>query len=202
MKHNKFFSYLAFSISALFSPYVAATIFVVAIIYTYANSIKQFLPWMLTFFSFAIIVPGFYIMWLLEAKKISDIHMADPEERKIPLLVTALSSVVAAIILYFLEAARPVFLISVIYAINSLAIAVITQWWKISVHTAMFSSIATICIVLFGIDFAWLYLILIPLTWSRIYRRRHTIWQTCAGAFLTFILTLVIFWVFGYSLKF
>lgn len=198
MRHIRSLNYLAFGVSAFFSPYVSAAIFIVAIIYNYANSIKQFLPWMLTFFCFAIIIPGFYILWLLEAKKISDIHMANPNERKVPLLITAISSVAAAIVLYFLDAARPVFLISVIYAINSLMIAIITQWWKISVHTGMFASIVTISVVLFGSSFAWLYLILIPLSWSRIYRRRHTIWQTTIGALLTSFLTLVTFWVFGY----
>lgn len=197
MKHNRLLNYLAFGISAIFSPYVSATIFIVAIIYNYTNSINQFLPWMATFFLFAIMIPGFYILWLLEAEKISDIHMANPDERKTPLLVAAVSSVVGAGVLYFLHAATPIFLISVVYAINSLMIAIITQWWKISVHTGMYASIVTIAIIIFGLPFAWLYLILIPLAWSRIYRKRHTIWQTASGAILTSILTLVTFWVFG-----
>lgn len=198
MKKNRALNYLAFGISAFFSPYVAAAVFIVAIIYNYAQSITQFLPWMGAFFFFAIIIPGFYILWLLEAKKISDIHMANPQERKIPLLVAAVSSVIGAIVLYYLDAARPVFVISVVYAINSLLIAIITQWWKISVHTGMFASIVTIMVITFGLPFAWFYLILVPLAWSRIYRKRHTIWQTSAGAILTAALTVVIFWLFGY----
>lgn len=198
MKRNKFLNYIAFGISAIFSPYISAAIFIIAIIYNYAHSLDQFLPWMLTFFCFAILVPGFYILWLLEANRISDVHMSNPEERKIPLLVAAISSLVAAVILYFLDAARPVFLISVIYAINSLAIAAITQWWKISVHTGMFASIVTIIVVIFGLPYLWLYALLIPLAWSRIYRKKHTIWQTMAGAVITSALTLLIFIIFGY----
>ena len=191
-------NYLAFGISAIFSPYVSAAIFIILIVYKYSMDLNQFFPWMLAFFIFAIVIPGFYILWLLEARKISDIHMANPEERKTPLLIAAVSSVFGAIVLFFLHAAKQVFMISIIYALNSAAIAVITQRWKISVHTGMFASIATIVVVIFGLQFWWLYLILLPLAWSRIYRKRHTIWQTTIGAAMTTVLTLMVLFMFGY----
>lgn len=197
-KWHKFFDYLAFGISAVLSPYVAAAIFITIVIYKYAQDLNQFLPWMLTFFLFAIIIPGFYILWLLETKKIQDIHMAKLSERKIPFLIGAISAIIGAILLYYLPAARPVFIISVIYAINSIVIALITQFWKISVHTGTFASIATIAVIIFDVGYWWLYLFLIPLAWARIFRRRHTIWQTVAGAVLVSILTLISFWFFGY----
>lgn len=197
-KWHKFFNYIAFAISSVLSPYAAAAVFIVIVVYNYAQDLNQFLPWMLTFFAFSIIVPGFYILWLLEAHRIEDIHMANLNERKIPFLVGAVSAVVGAIILYFLDAARPVFVISVIYAVNSVVISIITQFWKVSVHTGMFASIATISVVIFGIQFWWLYLLLIPLAWSRVFRRRHTIWQTVAGAMVVSLLTLSTFWAFGY----
>jgi membrane-associated phospholipid phosphatase len=190
--------YVAFAISSFFSPYVTAAIFIILIVYTYAHDLNQFFPWMLTFFIFAIVVPGFYILWLLEAKKISDIHMADASTRKTPLIVAAVSSVIGTVILYYLHAARPVFVISVIYAVNSVVLAAITQKWKISMHTGMFASIATITVVIFGLNFWWLYLTLLPLAWSRIYRKRHTILQTIFGALVTAILTLIIFHIFHY----
>lgn len=197
-KWQQFFNYVAFSISAILSPYIAAAIFITIVVYRYAQNLNQFLPWMLTFFLFAIIVPGFYILWLLETKKIQDIHMAKLSERKIPFLVGAISAIIGAILLYYLDAARPVFIISVIYAVNSTVLALITQSWKISVHTGTFASIATVAVVVFGVGYWWLYLCLIPLAWARIFRRRHTIWQTVVGAILVTFLTLGTFWFFGY----
>lgn len=197
-KWHKFLNYIAFGISAVLSPYAAAAVFIMIVVYSYAKDLNQFLPWMLTFFLFAIIVPGFYILWLLETKKIQDVHMARLEDRKLPFVVAAISSIIGAILLYFLHAARPVFVIAVIYAVNTLVIGFITQWWKISVHTGMFASIATISVIIFGTQFWWLYLLLIPLIWARVYRKRHTIWQAVAGALLVSFLTLATFWVFGY----
>lgn len=190
--------YVAFGISAIFSPYVAATFFIILVVYNYAQDLNQFLPWMLTFFLFTIVLPGFYILWLMEAKKITDIHMSNANDRKNPVIVAAIFSVLGAVILFSLHAARPVVVISVIYALNSVVIAIVTQWWKISIHTGMFASIATIATIIFGLRFWWLYLLLIPLAWSRIYRKKHTIWQTIMGAAATSLITLLTFWVFGY----
>lgn len=189
---------LAFVISALFSPYITAFVFIAFISYHYSRNLSQFLPWMLTFSFFGILVPGFYVLWLLEARKIHDLHIFELKDRKIPFLVAGISSAIGAFLLFVLHAARPVIVIGVAYAVNVIGIALITLLWKVSIHTALFSAIATIAVILFGSHFWWLYLILIPLAWSRIHRRRHTIWQAVAGSLIAFVLTAATFWLFGY----
>jgi len=197
-QEQKFWRYLAFGISALFSPYVATAIFIVLVVYNYSTDLNQFLPWMMTFFAFAIVLPGAYVLWLMESHKVDDIHLGDLRDRRIPFLVAAISSLAGTIVLAMLNAVHPVFVISMIYTINSIAIAIISQYWKISVHTGTFASIATVTVIIFGWSFWWLYLFLIPLAWSRIHRKRHTIWQTLAGAAVTSILTLVTFEILRY----
>lgn len=196
--YQKFIDYLAFAISAIFSPYVTALVFMVIISYTYARNLGQFLPWMTTFLLFAIIIPGFYVLWLLETRQIHDLHISDKNERKTPFLIAGASAIAGALLLYILNAAKPVTVIGVAYAINVAGIAVLTQVWKVSIHTALFSAISTISIILFGTKFWWLYLLLIPLAWSRIHRKRHTIWQVIAGSLIAFVLTAATFWFFGY----
>lgn len=193
-----FSDYLAFGISAIFSPYITAAVFIVIVIYSYSQSLSEFLPWVATFLFFAIIIPGMYLLWLLESKKIADIHLADRKERKWPFLLGGISAFVGAAILILLGAARPIIVIGVTYAINAMVVALITLFWKISIHTALYSAVATITVIVFGSSFWWLYLILIPLSWSRIHRHRHTVLQATAGALLAFVLTAAVFWAFGY----
>ncbi|OGD57171.1 hypothetical protein A2V71_01985 [Candidatus Berkelbacteria bacterium RBG_13_40_8] len=195
---KKFTDYLAFAISALFSPYVTAAVFIIIVTYAYAQNLSQFLPWMITFLAFAVIIPGIYTLWLMETGKIADIHMSGLKERKIPFLIAGILAIIGALILIILDAAKPVIVMGVTYAINALAVALVTQVWKISVHTALFSAISTIAVIIFGPFYWWLYLILIPLSWSRIHRHRHTIAQVVAGALLAFVLTTATFFVFGY----
>ena len=198
MKVKKFEDYIAFIISAILSPYISATAFIIIVTYAYSQNLTQFLPWMGTFFLFAILIPAIYVLWQLEIGKIADIHITDQHERKIPFLVAGLSSVIGMIILVALQAAKPVIVIAVAYAVNALAVAIVTQFWKISIHTALFSSVCTVAIILFGWQFAWLYLLLVPLAWSRVHRHRHTLLQVVAGAVLAFVLTTATFWGFGY----
>lgn len=193
-----FLKYLAFAISAILSPYLVALVFIVIIVYHYSNSFHEFFPWMVTFFVSAILVPGLYVLWLLESKKIKDIHIANPKDRKIPFVLAGVSAIIGTIILGVLDASRQVFLISVIYAVNTILIALVTLTWKISVHMIILSLVSTISVVLFGWQFLWLYLLLIPLGWSRIYRKRHTFWQVLAGGVSAAVLTIIIFWAFGY----
>ena len=197
-KIKTFSDYIAFGVSAVFSPYITATVFIVLITYFYAQSLSQFLPWVLTFLFFAVIVPGMYLLWLIEIKKITDIHIAERKDRKWPFLVGGISALIGAMVLICLGAAKPVQVIGVTYAVNALAVAFVTLFWKISIHTALFSAVATISVIIFGPFYFWLYLLLIPLIWSRIHRGRHTILQTLAGALMAFVLTAATFWIFGY----
>jgi membrane-associated phospholipid phosphatase len=190
--------YLAFIISAILSPYITALVFIVIITYKYSQNLGQFLPWMSIAFVFAVIIPGFYILWLLESKAINDIHISNLKDRKRPFLITGISSLIGAIILDLVHAARPVVVMAYAYAANAVVISAITQFWKVSVHTALFSAVSTIALILFGLKFWWLYLLLIPLAWSRIHRKRHSILQVVGGTLLAFVLTCAVFWGFGY----
>ena len=189
---------LAFFISAICSPYITALVFIIIITYKYSNNLSQFLPWMITFLLFGIVIPGLYVLWLIEIKKIKDIHIADQNDRKTPFLIAGISAVVGTIILIYLNAARQVVVMAVTYSANALLVALITQYWKISIHMALFASVATVAVILFGPTYALLYLILIPLAWSRIHRKRHTLLQAVAGALIAFVLTAAVFWLFGY----
>ena len=87
---------------------------------------------------------------------------------------------------------------AVTFSVNALIMAIITQYWKISVHMAVLSSVATGATILYGTNFAWIFLVLLPLGWARIHRKRHTFWQVVAGSLLSFILTGAVFMVMGY----
>jgi len=189
---------MAFLISAIFSPYVTATVFIVLASYKYAANMGEFLPWILIFLFFATILPGLYIFWLRETGKIKDIHMADRSERKWPFMLAGISSAFGALLLYEVGTAHTIVALAVTYAVIAVLVAIITLFWKISVHTAMFASVVTVAAIIFGPVYAWFYLILIPLAWSRIFRKRHTIWQTTAGAVMAVVVTVLVFWAFGY----
>lgn len=196
--HRTIWDYLAFGVSAIFSPYITAAIFILIITYVYAKNLQQFLPWMGIAFLFAIVIPGGYVLWLIEKKDIHDIHLSRHDQRKIPFLLAGISATLGAIALALIGAAKPVIVMGVVYAVNAVAVGLLTLVWKVSIHTALYSAIVTVIVVLFNIQYAWLYLILVPLAWSRIYRHRHSLNQVIGGAIIAFVLTSIVFWLFGY----
>jgi len=195
---KKIWNMIAFGISAFLSPYITAAIFIMIIVYQNTKNLSQFLPWMGIAFFFAIMIPGGYILWKLEKKEIADIHLSDHTERKIPFMITAISATAGALVLFLIGAAKPVVVMMVAFAMNAITVALITLFWKVSIHTALYSSVITVLVILYGAKFAWLYLLLIPLAWSRIYRHRHSLQQVIGGAIIAFVSTSLVFWIFGY----
>lgn len=68
---------------------------------------------------------------------------------------------------------------------------IITNFWRISIH----SGVATIFIImifyLFGFNKTWPIILILPLVfWSRIYLSRHTFWQLISG----FLAALLVIW--------
>ncbi|MEK7142818.1 MAG: hypothetical protein AAB785_01280 [Patescibacteria group bacterium] len=198
MNLKKFYDYLAFGISVLFSPYITAAIFILVIIYRYATNLSEFLPWLGIAFFFGLIIPGGNVLWLLEKKVLNDIHLSNHKQRKIPFIVTGISATIGAIALSLVGAAKQVVVMGTVYAVNTVMVALLTLFWKVSVHTALLSAIVTVMTILFGIQYGWFYLLLIPLAWSRIYRHRHTLNQVVGGALIAFVLTALVFWLFDY----
>jgi len=195
---RKIWDYFAFGISAIFSPYTTAAVFILIINYIYAKNLQQFLPWLGIAFLFDIFIPGGYVLWLIEKKHLHDVHLSLHRDRKIPFLVAGISAVLGAISLALVGAAKPVVVMGVVYAVNAVAVSILTLKWKVSIHTALFSSVVTVVVILFGVQYAWFYLILIPLAWSRIYRQRHTLNQVIGGGMFAFVSTSIVFWLYGY----
>lgn len=198
---HKLVDYLAFAISAISSPYIVAAIFSAIIFYTFARNLTEFLPWMLTFSFFAILIPGSFFVWQLETHQISDLHVANQNERKIPFLIGGISASIGTILLQFLGASHQVIVIGAVYSLNALILSIITQFWKISIHTSMYVAVVTMAMILFDFRYWWLIFFTIPIAWSRIHRHKHSVWQTLAGSIVAFLLTAFAFWIFGYDFK-
>jgi cytochrome c biogenesis protein CcdA len=198
MKKRLAIDYFALGISFILSPYLVALIFIVTISYVFSENLAQFLPWAMILVFFSLLVPVAYILYLVEAKKVSNWHLSRHAERRLPFMVGTISALIGTLALFVLHAAKPLMVFGLTFSFNALLITIITFFWKISLHTALFSSLVTISAILFGWHFLFLLFLLIPLGWSRYHRQRHTIAQVIAGAVVSFGATLLIFYLFGY----
>lgn len=78
----------------------------------------------------------------------------------------------------------------------ALALA-ITWYWKISMHASMATFFIVMLIAIYGWK-VWPIILFLPLVfWSRIYLKRHTIWQLLAGSILALIVSVGTFLLYG-----
>jgi membrane-associated phospholipid phosphatase len=135
-------------------------------------------------FFWSIFLPTGYVIVQYIRGGISDLHMNKREERFWPMIFSVLGAAVGWLILFIQDAPLTLLVVMTTHVLLSIAMLVITSWWKISMHSASIGTLA-VFVMLFTGRAALPALLLVPLVgWARVYLRRHTTAQTIAGAFL------------------
>jgi len=150
------------------------------------------------YISFVCIIPTLYIAWMLYRGHIADIHLPDQKDRLRPFLFTIASTTVVLLILAAISSTptMPIFALGTL--IQIIFMTIITQLWKISIHTMAVSSGVVTIGVFFGLLPALLLSPLIPLVGAaRLKLHRHSPAQVVIGALLGMITVLLLALSFG-----
>ncbi len=115
----------------------------------------------------------------------------DRKQRSFPLFVAAIALFTGFLSLSVTHAPNLIQGLMWCYATETLIVAIISYWWKISIHTAsMACSLIALTEQLGAIVFPF-YLLLVLVGEARIVLRRHTLAQVIAGALLGIVLTAI-----------
>lgn len=192
IKHKKSSEILAFLLSLIFSPFAIISYFLFGLVYLNMEKIKDYFPSIIVALVFVAIIPALYLAWELRERKVKDFHLAKREDRIVPFTVGVISGFVGLGILYFMHAPMTLMVVLTVFLVNSLVLTIVTYWWKISFHSSIFVVTLVMAVIFFGHVWLWLFLLWIPVVWSRIYRKRHTIPQVMLGAVIAIFLTFII----------
>ena len=168
----------------------------VLVSHVYSTSTLHF--WELSFAGllFYAIAPVVGVFYLYLSGRISDFDMSDRLERSRAFLIFVCIDLVAALVLTLVHAAVQLLAIAWGLFTATVAIMIITRWWKISTHAFGVTGPFAVMYVLFGLA-PLPYVIIVPLVWwARVYLRVHTLAQVLAGAVLAVASTLVVFRLF------
>ncbi|BEP13863.1 phosphatase PAP2 family protein [Acidothermaceae bacterium B102] len=138
-------------------------------------------------------LPMAYVIKGVRDGRWDDHHVADREQRALPLLVALTSVVVGAVLLAVVHAPRDLVAL-VLTVVPELVIAIaVSHWWKISIHAAVVAGLLGILMVLFGPG----WLLALPLValvgWSRMVLKAHTWPQVWVGAALGWAVAVAAF---------
>lgn len=169
-------------VSHLLSPPVVWAALVCAIAFRDANSEGQALLWASAYGVLVCLLPGLYVLWLVQRGAVTDVHLNRRQERPRVLLISAGCAGIAWWMLRWLGAPPGIPLVAVI----TLAMLAITMFislvWQISLHATSISAAVVAIGAFFGIMPALLVLPLALLVAAaRLHLKRHTPAEILAG---------------------
>jgi membrane-associated phospholipid phosphatase len=144
---------------------------------------------------FVCVLPLFVLLMLVKLGKVTDHHVSNRKQRA-PVLLMALASVVAGlVVLQTAGAPRSVMVMVLAIVAGIIVLAAVSPFWKISGHAAAVSSAAVISVLMLGP--AWLpLLLLVPAVgWSRVVLRAHTLAQVVAGSLFGGLVMAGLWWL-------
>jgi membrane-associated phospholipid phosphatase len=126
--------------------------------------------------------PIIFVAHRLRTGQISDLHMNTTQERRLPYLVSVAGSISAILLVIIFNGPTLLLCLSVFSAIELGLMAIINDFWKISIHAASIAAASVIVGLVYGPAYGLLLVPLVALvSWVRLYLRRHTLSQVTAG---------------------
>jgi len=181
-KRNK--KKLAIIVSTILHPIVMTVIIAFAISIRFELSIQVFLA----VFSVPFLMISTYIVFSVFIFKINDIEFTDVKKRPPLLIVSNIGLLIALGVSNILSPQLSSVLNRML--IIFICIAIISFYWKISLHSTFFTMTIVLLSIYFDLDYL-IFLILTPsLYWSRTYLYKHKINQLMAGSIISLLLLL------------
>jgi membrane-associated phospholipid phosphatase len=180
---------VAEAISAILNaPIVACYAF--AILILFENLPSPLLLFIVSFF-FGSLLPFATILYMAKTGVISDIYASERQTRTKPFIGALASYLTGIMVLVLFRAPQILVALMACYFVNSLAMMIISQVWKISIHASGVTGPATFLIHQLGVIMIPFLILIFPVAWARIELGAHSLKQVVAGALLTILLTFV-----------
>jgi membrane-associated phospholipid phosphatase len=144
---------------------------------------------------FVCVLPLVLLLVLVRLGKVTDHHVSNRRQRA-PVLLMALGSVVAGlVVLAATHAPRSVVVTVLAIVAGIIVLAAVSPFWKISGHAAAISSSAVISILMLGPVWLPLVLLIPAVGWSRVVLRAHTLAQVVAGSQFGAVVMAGLWWL-------
>lgn len=150
-------------------------------------------PWVVSLITsfFAGVLP-YGTSFLLSGEEFEQYLQLAREKRKNLFIAGIISYSIGFLLLYVLPSPAIITGLMFCYITNTIMIASVNQLWKISVHASGISGPITAIILYLAHPLSLLlFLLIIPVCWSRVILGAHTKMQVIAGSLLTILLTWV-----------
>jgi len=130
---------------------------------------------------FTVVVPLASLFVLKALGRLSDVEMRIRSERTTVYLSCAVSYAVGLALYVHLGAAWPLTSVMALLLSTALVLALLNQWWKVSIHTTTLAGLATVGMALFGGAALPFVLLVLVAAWARWAAGAHTPGELVSG---------------------
>ena len=182
-------------ISRVFDPIIEVPLLLtLAVWYAYVNGMGwQFLIILLFIDA---VLPFLFFLHLLRKHEIDSWDISRREQR-IPVYGFTTLAHLAGVGVAFLTGRMQVAQILLLFWLLGMLFFAITAFWKVSVHAGVNAALVTFLVLVGGPAYMWLYLLLVPVGWARVYSKNHSLGEFTVGAVLATGGLWGGFWLFG-----
>ena len=183
---------IAAIISLILNPFlvlIATTLLVVGV---YAKTLQEAILWSLISMVFASALPFLFILILVRLGKLSGLHLALKEQRIGPMFFSLGSAGGGTLLLHAIGAPKVLLVLGISYVVMRVVFTAITLKWKISFHSGVLAACITALAMTVSMKLLFLVVLLPPVAWARVYRKRHTLLQNVVAIVLAAVITVVV----------
>jgi len=189
--------YIARQISTLLSPMVISLPLIVLVAHYHTSNMLTTSIYAGLVFFFLSIGPMAYILIGVHLGKFTDVDVSQRTQRIGPFLFGLISAMAGLFMLVLTRGPKSLETLLVITIVSGAVMMITTFWWKISIHASSLAGAVTILVILYGTLVLPAFLLLLPLGWSRVVLRRHTVAQVITGSIVSIILSSMVFAIRG-----
>lgn len=176
-------------VSILLGPHIWLPVLLVASLFRSGLTSSQLYILFPSLIIFQILIPIAYIHIALRLGKVSAWDLPKKEERYLFLGISFASYLISVLVIYFFGN-QLLLSLSLIILVLLTVLAIITYFWKISLHTSMNTGGAILLDFLFNWQIPWVFLMIPIIFWSRLLLKRHNFAQLIAGIIVSGGITL------------
>ncbi|HEX4700516.1 MAG TPA: hypothetical protein VH352_00170 [Pseudonocardiaceae bacterium] len=172
-------------LTEVFSPAIVVLLLPLAVAWhATGHRVGATVFWGLVVAVFSSVLPMAFIVRGARLGRWDGHHVRNREGRLVPLLLSLGCTAVGLAILLLGRAPRDVVALDVAMLATLFACAIVTQWWKISLHSAVAGGAAATLLLLYGPLSLVLVPVVVLIAWSRVAVGDHTVAQVIAGALI------------------
>ena len=183
-------------ISRISGPLVGLPIWLILIVVFANTSLAETLREIVILATVAFAIPAAYLVFAFRRHSIEDLEISKREQRPVFFFLITFFHALAAAVAFAMKFPEEVIAFLFIASVLALVYSVITLFWKISMHILSGVIWATLLAYIFG---PWWFLIgiaILPIAWSRLYLRLHTLPQMVTSLFLAVIVLMLGFAIY------